>query len=236
MYKRHVHLDEPKHPGQKLWRYLKYERLIQLLEDGYLYFPHLSQMRDKLEGMLTDRTKNKFFFSEYSKCRDYKTAKYSVEEYEKSSNEFFLNCWHVNHNESYLMWKVYGERGCAIQTTFENLKSAFHVSSAEITGCLVKYIDFERAEIPIGNSFYSVSYKDIPYEDEREFRLLYWKLANPNLSLSISDKGVKIKVDNSLLIDNIYINPVADIDLSKLEALIITERLSCNIITTKIQE
>lgn len=31
----------------------------------------------------------------------------------------------MNDYESYLMWKVYGDRGCAIQTNYERLVASF---------------------------------------------------------------------------------------------------------------
>jgi hypothetical protein len=130
-------------------------------------------MSDEWEGLLTKRTKDDFFWSEYRKYKNSVIANRSVTQYEEIKDEFNINSWHMNHNESYLMWKVYGNRECAIQTTYEDLKTAFHKSEKEVTGGIIKYIDYEKERIPFGNSFFAVSHKDLPYTDEREFRLLY---------------------------------------------------------------
>ncbi len=81
-----------------------------------------------------------------------------------------------------------------------------------------------------------MSYKDIPYKDEKEFRLLYWKLNLPNKKLPADEKGVKVKIDVNMLIDNIYINPTNKIEISELEELIKNKNMDCEIKYSKIKE
>lgn len=81
----------------------------------------------------------------------------------------------MNDVESYLMWKAYGERGFAVQTTFERIQISFDSFDGEVQGGVVEYIDFTREELPVGNVFSAVVTKDLPYRDEREFRLLLWR-------------------------------------------------------------
>ena len=186
--------------------------------------------------LLTYKTKEMLFREEYSKYKNVEIARASTEAYEKLKNSFYVNCWHMNDNESYLMWKVYGDRGCAIQTNYERLIASFGDEPPEINGCVINYIDYERVHFPIGNIFFSVSYKDLPYKDEKEFRLLYWKsnLSNQNLPLEAS--GVKVRIDVNMLIDNIFINPSENINISKLMESIHNKKLNCEIKYSKIQE
>ena len=236
MYKKFSRLKEPQNSRQKLWRYLKYARLIELINEGFLYFAHITNLNDKWEGLLTNKTKEKLFREEYAKCKDAERARSATEEYEKHKDAFYINSWHMNDDESYLMWKVYGDSGCAIQTNYERLTASFDGESPEINGHVINYIDYERDHFDIGNTFYSVSYKDIPYKDEKEFRLLYWKLHLPNQKLPADEKGVKVNIDVNMLIDNIYINPTNKIEISELERLVKNKNIDCEIKYSKIKD
>ncbi len=186
------------------------------MNTGSLFFPHISQFSDKWEGLLTRKTREELFKEEYAKYNNSELAAAGVEQYERSRENFYLLCWHMNDHESYLMWKVYANRGCAIQTNYERLVASFSDSPREVNGCVVKYIDYERDPFPIGNVYSSVSYKDVPYRDEKEFRLLYWKVALQNQGYHAGDRGVEIGIDTDMLIQNIYINPGEDIDVAEL--------------------
>jgi hypothetical protein len=227
MYKRNSLLKEPGNSLQKLWRFLKYERLLEMINDNFLYFTSINRMNDQWEGVLTEKTKNKLFKQEYLKYNNTQAARGSVEQYEKHKDSFYINCWHMNDHESYLMWRTYGERGCAIQTNYERLVASFESEPPEINGCVISYIDYERDHLPIGNVFYPVSYKDLAYQDEKEFRLLFWKLNLPNQSYQVDNNGVKVKIDMNMLIDNIYINPTKQINIEKLMVILEKKKINC---------
>jgi hypothetical protein len=193
-------------------------------------------MDDKWEGLLTKRTKDAFFYSEYNKIKSAEKTNKFIEEYEKSKNEFYISSWHMNNHESYLMWKAYGDRGCAIQTTYERIKTSFFNTNADITGGLVNYIDYEREQLPIGNSFWSVSHKDLPYTDEKEFRLFFWKLFPKNMGIPKNEKGVEVNVDIDILIEKIYLNPISSFGTKELQNLITDKKLKCTIAKSKIKE
>lgn len=236
MYKSHKYLKQPENSRQKLWRYLEYERLLQIINDGFLYFAHIANVKDKLEGLLPDKTKDELFRTEYSKYGEAITANSSVEDYEKKKDSFYVNCWHMNDHESYLMWKVYGSRGCAIQTNYERLVASFEGKSPDIYGCVIGYIDYERDRIPIGNIFRSVAYKDLPYTDEKEFRLLYWKPDMIDQDIPVGEKGLKVEIDVNMLINNIYINLSKTINIEKLEKSVNNQKIDCEIKYSKVNE
>ncbi len=236
MYKSHEHLKQPENSRQKLWHYLKYERLLQIINDGFLYFSHITKINDKWEGLLTDKTKEELFRIEYNKYENANTASASIADYEEKKDSFYVNCWHMNDHESYLMWKVYGEKGCAIQTNYERLVTSFGDNPPVINGCVIRYIDYERDSFPIGNVFWSVTYKDLPYRDEKEFRLLYWKLHLANQNIPVEENGLKVKIDVNMLIDNIYINPSKEINIEALEKSVNNQKLDCEIKYSKVKE
>ncbi len=135
------------------------------------------------------------------------SAQCEVQQYETHCAAFYANCWHMNGGESYLMWKAYADRGYAIRTTFERLQSAFDPFIGAITGGVVEYVDFERDITPVGNVFNHVITKNLPYRDEREFRLLFWQPHLKNQLIQTDLLGVRVRVDLRLLIDRVLVSP-----------------------------
>ncbi len=235
MFYTHPAHKKPNNSLQKLWRYLTYDRLIQAIEEEAIYFSHISVMSDRWEGLLTKRTREIFFKSQLKKYGgDIEAANGALSQYENSRNDFYINCWHMNDHESYLMWKVYGKSECAIQTNYERLFPAFTSSKAKIAGCVVEYTDYDRNSFNTGNIFTQISFKDIPYLDEREYRLLFWKIDQKNMNLKPEGEGIKIQVDINALIDNIYLNPVSIPNINKLEKLIKEKEFDITIKNTNI--
>lgn len=73
---------------------------------------------------------------------------------------------------------------------------------------MVDYIDFDREEIPLGNAFTPVVKKDLPYRDEREFRLLFWRHGLTNQSIAVDTNGVRVPVDLNKLVEKICVSPL----------------------------
>ena len=234
MYKKHQVLKEPKNSLQKLWRYLKYERLLELINDGVLHFRHITKMGDKWEGLLTKLTKDKLFRHEYLIYKNADTARNATDQYEQHKDSFYINCWHINDYESYLMWKVYGDRGCAIQTNYERLVASFGKYPPVINGCVINFIDYERDSFDIGNIFLPVSHKDLRYRDEKEFRLLCWKPDLEKYDLPFDENGVNVRIDVNMLIDKIFINPSKNVNIKELQEQIEKNKLNCEIEASRI--
>jgi hypothetical protein len=237
VYKTPSVLARPHDSLQPLWRYYKYEYLKDLLESEELYFNHLRRFSDGLEGTLTERIRDKLFqwyLRQYK--NDATRARQSLEDYEDLSNQFFVNCWHMNDVESYLMWKAYGDRGYAIRTTFERIQISFDRFEGEVNGGVVEYIDFTREAMQIGNIFTPVVKKDLPYRDEREFRLLLWRPDQANQSIAVSAQAVRVPVNLVKLIQKIYVNPwVKDVP-SELSKLLERKNLMDSIVSSVVNE
>jgi hypothetical protein len=45
---------------------------------------------------------------------------------------FYINCWHLFREETYRMWKQYGDGGVAISSTYALLKSALNTLSVKV--------------------------------------------------------------------------------------------------------
>lgn len=185
---------------------------------------------------MSDRTREKLFKHLYSQYHDAKIVRQDIEKYESNRENFFINCWHMNDSESYLMWNVYGNRGCAVQSTFERIQISFDRFEGEILGGVVEYIDFSREEIPVGNVFHPVVRKDLPYRDEREFRLLLWQTGLANQKIGPVPAGIKIKVELNKLIDNIWISPQLKKFPPEIERLVEEKNLDCRIRSSAVRD
>jgi hypothetical protein len=236
MYQTPSVLSRPRNSLQPLWRYLRYERLMDLLDSEELFFAHLRGLSDGLEGSLTERTRSKLFQWFYGQYNDATLARQALETYENHRDAFFVNCWHMNDAESYLMWKVYGDRGFAIRTTFERVQISFDRFAGEVNGGVVEYIDFAREATQIGNVFTPVVKKDMPYRDEREFRLLLWQPNQANQWIDVNVPGVRVQVDLAKLIEKIYISPRVKEVPPALRQLLDRKSLTCPVISSAINE
>lgn len=231
MYRQHGQLQEPKNT-QKLWRYLTYERMREVITEGTLYFSNIASLNDRLEGMLSPRTVENI---RRQFTGDIETANKGISIFNNSRENFYINSWHMNDTESYLMWRAYGNRECAIQTDYEQLVLSLGNELPEIHGGVVKYIDYEQEALPLNNLLSPVTYKDLPYKDEREFRLLFWRLCGVNLNYPVDKKSIKIHIDPNSLIENIYINPNSKMEIGELKSLVEEKKMRCGIISTRIQ-
>ena len=113
----------PTNSSQFLWRYLPYERLLDLLRSEELYFTHVPAFSDGLEGSLTNQSREQLvaWFKTQIKIND-GSAREKVREYEEAQEHFYANCWHMNDFESYLMR---GRRTLNVDTRYGRLTSEF---------------------------------------------------------------------------------------------------------------
>jgi hypothetical protein len=208
MFEQQLDLRYPE-DAQALWRYVAFERLLDLLTSKELYFTSVLAFSDGLEGSLTNRTQDNLlaWFKKQIKV-DEASAQQLVRSYEKAQEDFYVSCWHMNDFESYLMWKAYAERGCALRTTYKRVQAAFDRFNGIVTGGVVEYVDFARDGTPVGKAFHLVTTKDLPYRDEREFRLILWAVDSKNTQLQRASNGIRVPVDIATLIDCVYVNPL----------------------------
>ena len=236
MYKHIQVLTRPESSLQPLWRYLSLERLLQLLAGKYLWFTHLPRLTDGLEGTLTRLTHERlvaYFLAQGSSLAD---ATAEVHEYERHREEFFVNCWHMSRSESYLMWRVYADRGLAVETNFERLQLALDADAAETHGTVVEYRDFAREHLAVGNIFTAVKTKDIPYQDEREFRLLLWQPDEFGRETVQRPLGIKVHVDVRALVERIYVSPRFRGDLTRLRHELSRAGVACDVLSSSVRE
>ena len=184
------------------------QRLRDLLATGELFFAHLPALEDRNEGALTARSREHLadWFQHHNKSSRL-IAYREVDKYQENRGNFYVNCWHMNDHESYLMWKAYAGRGFAIETTFERLQASLDATASVVTGGVVQYVDFTRDFTPVGNVFNHVATKDMPYQDEREFRLVFWDTDPRNASCPKLAAGLRVRVNVGMLIRAVVQSP-----------------------------
>jgi hypothetical protein len=221
MYEASPKLVRPQNSLQPLWRYLSARRLHDLLSSDELFFAHLPALEDGYEGALTRRSREHLadWFQHQNRCSRL-LAYAQVDIYQKHRENFYVNCWHMNEYESYLMWKAYAGRGFAIQTTFERLQASLDASQAVVSGGVVDYVDFARDLTPVGNVFNHVATKDMPYKDEREFRLVFWDIDQRNINQPKVQNGVRIPVQVNMLVRAVVRSPYHEPIDSEIERLL----------------
>ena len=95
-----------------LWRYMSFEKFINILVKGSLFFTRADKYDDKFEGYIPEAI-----------MRYYGSPNIRIE---PDLREYIMcNCWHHGEEESMGMWDKYHIRnsGIAIKTTMGNLKN-----------------------------------------------------------------------------------------------------------------
>jgi hypothetical protein len=229
---------------QKLWRYMKPDRLIQILENQQLYFTSLTKYEssDPFEGIFPktvlyklgeiiqtikkSRSESSELIEKYI-FQKYPSMPMNLQEeirekvaqinnmYEPMEDLVFkiikssvVNCWHQNDFESEAMWRLYANKGVAIQTTVENLVHS--IDDQRVFFSEVKYIDFDDQNLTISDCLHQKGLnpllKRLQFKHEQEARLYFCPTRN-YLDKHLKEQGECIAVDTARLISKIYISP-----------------------------
>jgi len=121
-------------PETKIWRYMDFTKLVSMIDKNALYFSAIDSLEDPLEGSLTEknvedrRNFDKFLAQmEENNLLKRSTSKgFNIHEAMRELRKhMFVNCWHINEEESAAMWKLYlkSDEGIAIESTSKRLES-----------------------------------------------------------------------------------------------------------------
>jgi len=216
MYKEHPVFEKPDNENIKIWRYLDFTKFVSLLDKQALFFARADKLSDPFEGSYSKANikLRPIIYKELGSYFDPVQKQFQV--FSKEIKKFTLiNSWHMNEYESAAMWKLYlkTDEGVAIQSTFKRLTESFHNYEGNVYIGKVKYIDYQTEWLPEGNTFYPFLHKRKSFEHERELRaiiqILPVKDGNINLKLEVLDTGAYIPVDLDILIEKIFVSPMA---------------------------
>ncbi len=248
MYTEHPVFEVPSDSKAKIWRYQDLAKLIAFLSAEALFFARADRLENPFEGSIpranVEMRRQRFskiresgpvFVDEFQKHTNtelsvleatrlaHEAASYlersRIEENEAYRRFTCVNCWHVNNQESFAMWKLYcqGHEAVAIQSSFDRLTESLRDFPESIYGGLVQYTDYETDAIPTENDFYRFIYKRASFSHEKELRLVLQR--HPRID-SVSkqvvwdeelfpNRGILIPVDPAVLVERIVISPTA---------------------------
>lgn len=191
-----------------LWRYMDLPKFIALLQWNALYFSQASQLGDSFEGSYPVGNAMEIIDGPNNR---YKNARI------KRRDFYYINCWHLNENESAAMWNLYTSQsnGVAIRTTYSQLIDSIDITTLvdPIYATKVKYIDYQRDSFEgprvDSDGFTAFLYKHISFSHEHEFRLITTNKIYGKDDLIYFPPGIQIAVDTPKLIKDIIISPLA---------------------------
>jgi hypothetical protein len=197
-----------------VWRYMDFTKFVDLISNRALFFVKSSNFEDPFEGIypISLRGGVNPLHETSLKARDFN----------------FINCWHINNQESAAMWKLYlsNKEGIAIKTTTDRLKNAFAECSEEIFISIVKYWDPENEDKETlyndnknefgGSTINPLIFKRLSFKHENELRLIHNKFSYDSMDNPPKEFGLNIPANLEYLIDEIHIAPYASHSFTEL--------------------
>lgn len=183
MFEEHPSFEAPENKNQKIWRYLDFTKLVQLLETESLYFCRADKFEDPFEGAvtyLTHEARNYIQDKGGAIQRSQQALEWNkqIAEVNRKSRRFYgVNCWHMNNCESAAMWSLYVtlNEGVAIQSTYKRLVDSLSETNESVYIGKVRYIDYKTDFINSGNMFAPFLHKRRSFLHENELRAIIHK-------------------------------------------------------------
>lgn len=217
----------------KIWRYVNFTKYADLLQRKQQYFVSGSKLQeiDPYEGHF-----QKSFFL-YPERVDEFDKQWLEQKDAKERNEdpksVFINCWHINEEQSDAMWKIYSrlEEGIAIQTTFEKLKKSFRDHIQRVYARKVRYVDNKKKDTSISWIPHRFSRKGKSFSHENELRMFVegrdnamkcvasedgknwgWDIVPQEKMIPIdgNENGIYVNVNLSDFIEKVYVSPFSE--------------------------
>lgn len=186
-----------------IWRYMDLDKFSKLLNSSSIWFSRVDKFDDLFEGSISEITN--------------RTLKYGPDVTQDMINHFkkvqkwqqqwtYATCWHNAEHENALMWAAYAPKGIVLKSKYYKL--ADQLSENTVIGPVL-YKNYNTDLITEGTQmrYYQKRHNFI---DEREVRALISEFPEEDLTNTNLNTGKAIKVDLSLLIDNIVCRPFAD--------------------------
>jgi hypothetical protein len=221
LYEPHVWVRRPTDENVPIWRYLKTNRFIDLIDRRQLHFARFDQYPDPWEGVLPTETRalsNDHFRNVPIRPGDTLT---DFEMYVRDVNRInklcsYANCWFMNEHDSDAMWRLYAPEGVAVRSTLRRLCGSVAQEPEPVYVGEVVYFDFRTEQPPTYGVTLPVAFsKRRQYEHERELRAVIVKPPAEWTSGSapyeeyrdVHPKFMKVPVELDILIERICLAP-----------------------------
>ena len=161
-----------------LWRYMNFEKFVNLLATQSLYFARADTFEDKFEGFLPPLIQQ-----EYERITDRlgKEKRQAVMELWDNWRKWVMCCcWHRGDQETIGMWEKYSmhKGGIAIKTTMKRLRDSFaREEDVPVYIANVRYINHYEFKVPksirdMNTIYLPFFYKGKAFKYENEVRAI----------------------------------------------------------------
>lgn len=188
-------------------------KFLALLEGASLFFCRADLFQDAFEGSLAQANVER---REQLGPIDPADEAYIEIPYKKMREWTAINCWNCSGHESAAMWSMYcpDGPGLAIRTTFARLCEALKECQRwKVSISKVTYLDYQCTAIPDGHLLAPFLHKRQSFEHEQEVRAIIQRMPDATLPDRVSPfagtGGTYAKVDLQILLEAIYVSPVA---------------------------
>jgi hypothetical protein len=203
-----------------IWRYMDLPKFVSVLSTSSLFFVRADRLDDPFEGSLPRATREDFAewlrqqrFDDGAATPDQVLGTF-MRHLQQMRRYTLINSWIQGANESDGMWRLYGgSQGVAIRTTIGALKDALRCDVGVYIG-RVKYVDYDTAVIPLGNTFWPYTHKRLGFRHEEEVRAV--AVVTPpaidgvfDYSTDICEVGQSVQVELQSLIEAVAVPPFA---------------------------
>jgi hypothetical protein len=204
--------------SNKVWRYLNFHKLEDLIKTKALYFNRLDRFDDVLEGISPSSCEDSIIHSETNKTAEEKAenVKLMKERFEFARKSTFTSCWHINEKQNDRMWAEYANErsSVAIETTYRDLLGAKEDIQLPVHIERIRY--FDEPYVNQESYWFPFLFKrKVPFEWENELRLSIYGYNYEDLT------HLRTKVPLEKIIRKIHLSPLAKkYELIQLEKLL----------------
>ncbi len=194
-----------------IWRYMDLWKFLDIVDNKKLYLARADTFEDTFEGRVANRR--------VCDLDDNHPLK-NIDDYSEFAlkKQTYISCWTCNEDEDYALWKIYSnyKLAVAIKTTVGKLvDSILDEKSIQRIGC-VKYINHNSGYIFRGNTYQLFFEKRKYFSFEHEIRVLTELMFENYDELLKLPLGTSINIKPEILINEIYLAPLADLSFKKL--------------------
>jgi hypothetical protein len=190
---------------------MDFTKFVSLLESSSLYFVRADLLGDPFEGSYSRANERER--ANIPELDDEMRRVYGAQMANLAKTMLgrtYINCWHINRQESAGMWRLYAKTNEAVAVRSTCQKLIDELDASVYVG-RVNYIDFEKDFLPEGNTFFPFVHKRRSFEHEQELRAVtVLEMVPPFDPLDPTKPGPagqtrRVNLDN--LIESIYVAP-----------------------------
>ncbi len=214
---------EPENQDMAIGRFVNMKKFRDFMVTGELYFCRADLFPDDSEGLPPEEYTPVLGLNSLD-LGDRQQIAHSIGCAAQFREAFYVNCWHLFHEETRKMWEEYGKDGVAICSRYRLLKSALDAMGDRAFLGLVRY---GSKHLTGWNVLRFITTKRMKYADEQEVRALLWIVdpyAGINRHFDIDNRahkrplspppdrvlnGHRRKVDLHALVTEIVVSPWA---------------------------